>query len=434
MATPVIGLKAAGLPRNANAGGSSENSEDSGAGEDFASPPWLAAFRPRRWMSNGHVQTLAGNYLPRRNGLPAAQAYVVEVAPAIEASQAMPYQAASHVLCHCHWQPEGVRRERLTVLLLHGLEGSSNSQYVIGNTNKLWAAGFNVIRMNMRNCGASDLAPNLAPNLAPDLDRDLGIFARDSTGGSSGAADEKGDGRAQAGEGSGKVSGMERLSPTLYHSGMSGDVLAVSRYFIGMMGLESVALVGYSMGGNLVLKLAGEVTAESFPELRAVVGVSPAMDLGPSADALHRLQNRLYEKKFLRAMKQRFRRKVELFPERYSLDRLRGVDTLRAFDDRVTAFYEGFAGADDYYYRAAAARVVDSIAVPTLVLHALDDPFVRILPVTCERMRANENIAYVETQHGGHCAFLATADPVQNGDGYWAEKTLLGFLLAHQMV
>ncbi len=360
---------------------------------------WLTRFEPRRFLSNGHLQTIAGNYLRRRNALPEAEAVLVEVAGATRERP-----AASRVLCHCHWQPEEVRRERLTVVLVHGLEGSSNSQYIVGNSNKLWSAGCNLVRMNMRNCGSW-------------------------TGGTlPGELSATGEGEGP-GEGKGAVAEMAAYTPTLYHSGLSGDVLAVARHFVAARGLESVALVGYSMGGNLVLKLAGESTAESFPQLRAVVGVSPALDLGPSADALHLPWNRVYERHFLRGMYRRFRRKAELFPAIYSTERLQGIRTLREFDERITAFYEGFEGATDYYHRVAAARVLDRISVPTLVLHANDDPFVRLTQESREQMWENPNVAFVETEHGGHCAFLATADAAQEDDGYWAEKTLRAFLL-----
>lgn len=157
-------------------------------------------FRPRRYLRNGHLQTIAGNYLSRVNGLPAPVEQLVEVSPATA------NQMASQVLCHCHWQPEEVRATRPTAIIVHGLEGSSNSQYVVGNANKLWRAGGNVVRMNMRNCGDT-----------------------------------------------------EALSPTLYHSGLSNDVLAVMNFFVAQYGLQSMSLIGYSMGGNLVLKLAGEL-------------------------------------------------------------------------------------------------------------------------------------------------------------------------------
>ena len=329
-----------------------------------------AQFQPRRFLINGHLQTIMGNYLRRVNDLPSPEAQLVEVSPATD------NQIASQVLCHCHWQAEEVRATRPTAIIVHGLEGSSNSQYVVGNANKLWRAGCNIIRMNMRNCG-----------------------------------------------------GTEALSPTLYHSGLSNDVLAVMKFFVAQHRLQSMSLIGYSMGGNLVLKLAGELGTTVPAQLRSVVGVSPAVDLGPSADALHLPQNRLYELKFLRALLRRFRRKAVLFPRAYDANRAAGIRSLREFDDRVTALYSGFTGAEDYYYRAAAARVLDRIAVPTLILHALDDPFIRLTAETREKINANPHITLMESEHGGHCAFLAAQDTTSGYDGYWAEHTLLRFLL-----
>ena len=219
-------------------------------------------FIPRRFLTNGHLQTIAGNYLSRIDKLPVPEAQLVEVSPATT------NQIASQVLCHCHWQPTAIRAARPTAIIVHGLEGSSNSQYVVGNANKLFRAGCNVVRMNMRNCG-----------------------------------------------------GTEALSPTLYHSGLSNDVLAVMNFFVERYGLRSMSLIGYSMGGNLVLKLAGELGTAAPDVLRSVIGVSPAADLQPSADALHLPQNRLYEWKFLRNLLRRFRRKAMLFPRAYDRNR-----------------------------------------------------------------------------------------------------------------
>jgi predicted alpha/beta-fold hydrolase len=329
-------------------------------------------FQPRRFLSNGHLQTILGNYLPREDHLPAPVAQLVEVSPATH------NQISSQVLCHCHWQPSEVRAARPTAILLHGLEGSSSSQYIIGNANKLWLAGANVVRMNMRNCG-----------------------------------------------------GTEALTPTLYHSGLSNDVLAVLRFFTEQHGLQSVSLIGYSMGGNIVLKLAGDLGQQAPPQLRCVVGVSPAVDLGPSADALHEPLNRLYELKFLRALLSRFRRKATLFPRAYDPNQATNIRSLRDFDHRITALYSGFTSADDYYYRAAAARSLDRIAIPTLILHAQDDPFIRFTPETRSKILANPNITFLEPRHGGHCAFVGQANPATHNDGYWAEHTALSFLLAN---
>ena len=130
--------------------------------------------------------------------------------------------------------------------------------------------------------------------------------------------------------------GTDHLSPTLYHSGLSGDVRAVLRHFVQAHGLRSVALVGYSMGGNLVLKLAGELGEDAPAELRCVVGVSPVVDLAPSADALHETANRLYEQRFLRNLLRRFRRKTMLFPRAFNPQQAAGIGSLRQFDEQIT--------------------------------------------------------------------------------------------------
>lgn len=329
-------------------------------------------FQPRRFLSNGHLQTIVGNYLARTDHLPIAEEQLIEVSPATDS------QISSQILCHCHWQPEAVRAARPTVIIVHGLEGSSSSQYVIGNSNKLWQAGCNIVRMNMRNC-----------------------------------------------------CGTEALTPTLYHSGFSGDVLAVMRFFIARYGLQSFSLIGYSMGGNLVLKLAGETGSAPPSQLHAVIGVSPVIDLSPSSAALHLPQNRIYEIKFVQAMLRRFRRKVELFPDIYDPLRAKGVRSLHDFDERIISFYSGFSSAEDYYYRVAAARTIDKITVPTLIINSLDDPFIRIAPDTREKILYNLHITFLETTHGGHCAFLAQPDAATGYDGYWAEHTLLRFILAN---
>jgi predicted alpha/beta-fold hydrolase len=178
------------------------------------------------------------------------------------------------------------------------------------------------------------------------------------------------------------------------------------------------------MGGNQVLKCVGEWGREAPPQMVAACAVSPACDLSLSADALHRGQNRIYEWWFLLGLFKRFRRKAELFPGRFDPALLKGVHSIRDFDERITAKYMGFAGAEDYYTKASSARVVDKIAVPTLVIHSLDDPFIVISEQTAAKLRANPCITYLEPEHGGHCAFLAVPDGY---DGRWAERQIVNF-------
>ena len=298
--------------------------------------------------------------MPRRIHLPAAEERLVEVAPGIK------------VRCWCHWQPN--RSDALTLIVVHGLEGSSESQYMTGVAQNGLAAGMSVVRMNQRNCG-----------------------------------------------------GMDHFAPTLYNSSLSGDVAAVAQHVVEQDHVSRFVLVGFSMGGNLVLKLAGEWGKDAPPEFRAVAAVCPAMDLAASADALHEPANRIYEYYFLMQLFRRMRTKARFFPDKFDLARLRGVSSLRLFDDRVTAYYCGFLGADDYYARAGAANVVDRVAVPALIVHAANDPFIRMLPETRARLESNPHITYIETADGGHCAFLGSPD----GDGYdgrWAEREVVEFV------
>ena len=329
---------------------------------------WLTDFVPRRWLRNGHLQTLAGNFIRRRLTLPEPEPLLVEVEGPVGG------YGPSQVLCHCHWQPAEVRSRRLTIVLVHGLEGSSNSQYVVGNTARALAAGLNVVRMNMRTCGGTD-----------------------------------------------------HLSPTIYHSGRSGDVGRVVDAIVRQQGIESIALVGYSMGGNLVLKFAGECGGSAPRQVKAVIGVSPLMDLAISSATLHRPSNRVYEWHFLRNMVARVHRRMQMYPRIYGNAAVDRIHTMRDFDEHIVAPYGGFRDADDYYYTVASSQHAAALRVPTLILHSADDPFIRMLPQTRQALMANPHVTLIETQHGGHCAFLTSSG--EEGNGYWAEQTLLSFLM-----
>lgn len=152
---------------------------------------------------------------------------------------------------------------------------------------------------------------------------------------------------------------------------------------------------------------------------------SPTARSRGTAVALHETANRAYEWHFLRGLKRRIRRKAELFPAVYKLDGLAAIGSIRAFDDAIVAPHSGFRDADDYYDRAASSRVVDRIAVPTLIVSAKDDPFIRLLPATRARLLGNPHITYVETRHGGHCAFLGQG---RGDEIHWAEATVVRYL------
>lgn len=280
----------------------------------------------------------------------------------------------ARVLASCHWQP----RPRLatTLIALHGLEGSADAHYMRGLAEKAWARGWNALLLNQRNCG-----------------------------------------------------GTEHLSPGLYHSGLVQDPVAVMRELIGVDGLPSLAVVGYSLGGNLALKLAGELGQDAPPALRAVCAVSPTIDLALCVDTIERPENRLYQWNFVRSLKARMRRKAELWPGRYDLSRLGRIRTIREFDDAYTAPHHGFGTAANYYYQASSLRLIDRIRRPTLVVTAADDPFVPPGQFELPAVRENRCIELVVTAHGGHCGFVE-ASARDGYDGYWAERAVVEFVAA----
>ncbi len=296
---------------------------------------------------------------PRRfPHLPASEARLFEVAP------------DTRVLAHCHWQPD--RTSRLTLVLLHGLEGSSDGHYMRGLAEKAWRRGLNIVRLNQRNCG-----------------------------------------------------GTEHLSRGLYHSGLTADPLAVMRELADRDRLPRFAFAGYSLGGNLALKLAGELGETHGGHLRAVAAVSPVMELGVCVSALERRDNALYQWHFVRNLKARLRRKARAFPGDWDLGPLARVRTVRDFDEAFTAPHHGFAGASDYYHRASARRVIQQIRVPALILTAADDPFVPPEPFRDPALASVAGLTTFITAHGGHCGFVSTPE---GDDGYWAERTVVDWI------
>lgn len=276
------------------------------------------------------------------------------------------------ILGRCHWQADATRHPAL--VLVHGFEGCSESQYMLGIAGKAWRAGFNVIRLNQRNCG-----------------------------------------------------GTEHLTPTLYHSGLSGDCLAVAEELSARDGIEAIWLAGYSMGGNLVLRAAGGV-GRGLPPLKGVAAVCPNVNPALAVDALERPRNWIYQRHFLTSLKARMRRKAGFFPGRYDLSRLDRIRSLREFDDVYTAPAGGFADAADYYERTGARHVLGEIQVPALIIAAQDDPFIPYGSFDLPPLRENPHIRFIAPAHGGHCGFIQRPRPKE--DCYWAETRIVEFMAA----
>ena len=318
-------------------------------------------FVPHPLFRSGHAQTLAAYSWPRR-----------QLRRVVGSDEARLFEVEEGVrlLVHARWQAQ--RTQSPALVLLHGLEGSSSSHYMLGTAHRAYAAGFNVLRVNMRNCGAT-----------------------------------------------------EHLTPTLYHSGMSGDMRAILTELVERDRLPSIFLTGFSMGGQIVLKLAGELGEAAPAELKGVCAVSPAIDLAACAARISSRSNWLYQYRFMSSLRRRIRRKKQLFPALYDTKNLRRVRTIRDFDDRYTSEHGGFADADDYYARSSAIRVAARIRTPTLIIHAEDDPIIPFSSFREEAVTSNPYIIRLTPPHGGHVGFLsATQDERER---FWAESRLVEF-------
>ncbi|HEY6260323.1 MAG TPA: alpha/beta fold hydrolase [Nitrospiraceae bacterium] len=323
-------------------------------------PDWQD-FAPAAWLRNPHLMTVFPLCRPRRRllaGVPTE-------------SRLFTTEFHTQLLGFCHWQPH--RTACQTVVLVHGLEGCSESHYMRGIAAKAYRAGFNVVRMNQRTCG-----------------------------------------------------GTEHLTPTLYNSGLSQDYRTILHELARVDGLDRVWLVGYSMGGNLVLKAAGE-TGSSEAALAGTVAVCPTIDPPQCVEALEQPRNWMYHRRFLAKLKARLRRKAALFPGKWDLKELDSITRLREFDDRYTAPDGGYAGEADYYNRTGAYHVLDSVAIPALIITAQDDPFIPYSMFTGPLIQRHPRIRMIAPRHGGHCGFIHRA---QSGeDPYWAENRIMDFLL-----
>ena len=315
-------------------------------------------FRPHPLLKNGHLMTVVAAFMRRRFLLPPAEDRCFQV------------DAQSRLLGHCHWQ-EGKDRAAPVLVLVHGLEGSSASNYMLGIGEKAWQLGFHVVRLNQRNCG-----------------------------------------------------GTERLTPTLYNSGMSSDYRAVLDELSSGDGYSRIFFAGYSMGGNLVTKMAGEFGDAVPAALRGVAAVCPAINLSACADALERRNNYFYQRHFVAGLMSRYARKVELFPQRYSPNGFGRIRTVRQFDDAITAPHFGYRDAQEYYEAAGAKCVIDKIRVPMLLITAQDDPFVPFEATRASGVEKNPAIVFRAPKHGGHCGFISD----QGGsERFWAEQRVVEF-------
>jgi hypothetical protein len=263
--------------------------------------------------------------------------------------------------------------ERPLVIVLHGLEGSSLSPYVPGLLREAARRGWDGVAMNFRSCSGE----------------------------------------------------LNRL-PRFYHSGETGDLNEVVSSLIARWPGRPIGMVGYSLGGNVLLKWLGERGEKSPDALRAAVAVSVPFDLGAAAHRIDHGIHRIYGQVFLRTLKQKALMKLRRFPDILDPKEVVQSRSFAEFDNCVTAPLHGFANAQDYWTRASATPWLEEIRKPTLMLSAYDDPF---LPARCLPHDAAARSRWLTaefTPYGGHVGFVEGRWP--GAVSYWVDRRVMDYL------
>lgn len=324
------------------------------------------SFEPPSWAGNPHLQTIWPNLGVRRD----------DSGPRL-ARRARPDVLESEdgdrlrIWWSCH--PDPGDPDRPVLVVLHGLTGCAAADNVMAVAAKGFAAGFDVVRVDLRNSQADHPS--------------LGIG----------------------------------------HAGRSEDLRAVVAHVRSRRPGAPVAVLGFSLGGNIALKAAGEYGGRAPRELVAVAVISVPIDLDDACRAIdERRGNWVYRTYFVRRLARRYRRARARHPDRFPPLPASATDGIRAWDDAVVAPLGGFEDAADYYARSSALRVIDRIRVPTLLVHSRDDPFIPFGPFEHPEVEETRHVHLLDTRRGGHVGFWAAAAGI-DPDRFWAENRGLQF-------
>jgi len=316
----------------------------------------LPVFTPAWWLPGPHLQTLGARFLRPTRGLPLRRER---------------WTTPDGDFLDLDFVEGADLRDDVLVLLLHGLEGSSHSGYILQLGRRLRDHDIGAVGLNFRSC-----------------------------------------------------SGELNRGPRLYHSGETSDLAWVIDRLRDGRPERRLAAVGVSLGGNVLLKHLGE--RGSTAALEAAAAWSVPFDLGAGARFMERGFSQRYVGRLLRSLKSKVRAREHEIGGSIDLERTLESTTFREFDDAATAPLHGFSSADDYYHRSSSAAFIPSITAPTLILHSRDDPFLPADAIPETAMRDNPAITPVITDHGGHVGFVSGAVPVL--PHFWAEDLIVGWL------
>ena len=254
------------------------------------------------------------------------------------------------------------------VIISHGLEGNTSRSYIYGMVKAFYSKGYDVLAWNFRGCG-------------DEMNKQL----------------------------------------RFYHSGDTADLDIVIEH--AAINYDQIFLIGFSLDGNVTLKYLGEKKKDLNPKIKRAVTFSTPVDLKSSCIEISKPINWLYSKRFLNSLKNKVRRKSQMMPEKLSTSHFAKIKNLYQFDDIYTAPIHGFLNADDYYTRSSSISFLSDIAIDTLLVNAVNDPF---LPAKCypnDKELNNPNLYLEYPEKGGHCGFPQRIDGI-----LWSENRAIEFI------
>lgn len=325
----------------------------------------IPRFRAAAGLGNPHLQTILGKFLRPRLELPTRRERVeTPDGDFVDLDFAADGERAG--------TPADDDDARPVVLVLHGLEGAATRRYMLTTYRALLERGLRPVGLNFRGC-----------------------------------------------------SGEPNRTPRAYHSGDTADARFVLELLRERFHVP-LGIIGYSLGGNVTLKLLGELGRSGDPLVDAAAAVSVPFDLSAGSDRIQRgVMGRIYTTYFMRGLRRKVALKADLMRDVCDPAAVARTRTLREFDDMVTAPLHGFDGAEDYYQRSSSAGFIADIRTPTLIIHAQDDPFLPSERIPRAAMDANPAVTAVLPRRGGHVGFIAGSVLRPR---FWLEPTLADFL------